>query len=130
MRKVQYLSNRNLLEEISKSKAQDKPTRTLVDMMMKMVERYSTKGNFRGYSYLDDMKSEALVHLTSSWHKFDETKSSNPFAYYSTIITNAFVRVLNAEKKSQDIRDDLLEMAGKDPSYSRQMKVADVQTAP
>lgn len=129
MRKVQYLSNKNLLTEISKSKAQDKPTRTLVDMMMKMVDRYSTKGNFRGYSYLDDMKSEALVHLVNAWHKFDETKSNNPFAYYSTIITNAFVRVLNAEKKSQDIRDDLLEIAGKDPSYSRQMKVADVQAS-
>jgi hypothetical protein len=52
--------------------------------------------------------------------QFDESKSQNPFAYYTAAITNSFTRVLNIEKRNQNIRDDILEMAGLNPSYTRQ----------
>jgi hypothetical protein len=34
-------------------------------------------------------------------------------------VTNSFVRIINLEKRNQVIRDDLLEMNGMNPSYSR-----------
>jgi len=37
-------------------------------------------------------------------------------------ITNSFTRVLNIEKKMQNIRDDILEENGLNPSYTRQFK--------
>ena len=52
--------------------------------------------------------------------QFDESKSENPFAYYTAAVTNSFTRILNIEKKSQNIRDDLLEEAGLTPSLTRQ----------
>jgi hypothetical protein len=52
--------------------------------------------------------------------QFDESKSENPFAYYTAAVTNSFTRILNIEKKSQNIRDDLLEEAGLTPSMTRQ----------
>ena len=53
--------------------------------------------------------------------QFNEDKSDNPFAYYTTVVNNSFTRVLNIEKKNQGIRDDLLEKAGQAPSWTRQL---------
>ena len=52
--------------------------------------------------------------------QFDESKSQNPFAYYTAAVTNSFVRVINIEKRNQNIRDDILEMNDLNPSYTRQ----------
>ena len=62
-----------------------------------------------------------LVILNNLGLKFDESKSDNPFAYYTAAITNSFTRVLNEEKKNQNIRDDILEINGLNPSWTRQM---------
>ena len=73
-----------------------------------------------GNTYNDEMKNQALLHLIQIGLQFDENKSANPFAYYTASITNSFTRILNIEKKHQDIRDDILEMNNKAPSYTRQ----------
>lgn len=90
-------------------------------MFMLLVERYSRRGNWRGYTYVDEMRSQALLQLSQIGLQFDESKSDNPFAFYTTAIRNCFTRVLNLEKKAQNIRDDLLIIAGAAPSYTRQI---------
>lgn len=77
-----------------------------------------------GNTYNDEMKASAVLQLTYVGLRFNEAKSSNPFAYYTAAITNSFCRVLNTEKRAQNIRDDILEMNGLNPSFSRQMKEA------
>ena len=52
--------------------------------------------------------------------QFDESKSNNPFAYYTAAVTNSFVRIINIEKRNQNIRDDILEMNDMMPSMTRQ----------
>jgi hypothetical protein len=91
-------------------------------MYWMLVDRYSRRGNWRGYTYLDEMKSLALMQLAQVGLQFDESKSSNPFAFYTTTITNCFTRVFNVEKKNQMIRDDLLIAMGASPSYTRQIE--------
>ena len=66
------------------------------------------------------MQSQALMQLSQIGLQFDESKSENPFAYYTAAITNSFTRILNIEKKNQAIRDDLLEMNDMNPSFTRQ----------
>jgi hypothetical protein len=66
------------------------------------------------------MRGQALLQLSQIGLQFDESKSQNPFAYYTAAITNSFTRVLNIEKKVQNIRDDILEMNGLNPSWTRQ----------
>lgn len=95
-------------------------TNTLAKMYMEMCNRYATKYNWRNYTYNDEMRSSAILQLTYVGLRFNEAKSDNPFAYYTAAITNSFCRVLNAEKRNQNIRDDILEMNGLNPSWSRQ----------
>jgi hypothetical protein len=95
-------------------------TNKLAHMFIKLCERYATRSNWRGYTYNDEMRSQALLQLSQIGLQFDESKSQNPFAYYTAAITNSFTRVLNIEKRNQNIRDDILEMNGLNPSYTRQ----------
>jgi hypothetical protein len=94
-------------------------------MFMKLCERYATRSNWRGYTYNEEMRGQALLQLSQIGLQFDESKSQNPFAYYTAAITNSFTRILNIEKKNQNIRDDILEMNGLNPSWTRQYADAD-----
>ena len=104
------------------SKDHGKITDKLARMYIMLCEKYAMKFNWRGYTYNDEMKASAILQLTYVGLRFNEAKSANPFAYYTAAITNSFCRVLNTEKRSQNIRDDILEMHGLNPSYSRQMQ--------
>ncbi len=96
-------------------------TNELAKMMMKLVERYAMRGNWRGYTYNAEMQGAALLQLSEVGLKFNEARSSNPFAYYTATITNSFTRVLNLEKRNQNIRDDMLQDGGYMPSFNRQL---------
>ena len=102
------------------SKDHGEMTRKLAMMFMKLCERYATRSNWRGYTYNEEMRGQALLQLSQIGLQFDESKSQNPFAYYTAAITNSFTRILNIEKKMQNIRDDILEMNGLNPSWTRQ----------
>ncbi len=94
----------------------------LASMFMLLVERYSRRGNWRGYTYVDEMRSSALLQLSQVGLQFDEAKGDNPFAFYTTTIQNCFTRVYNVERKNQNIRDDMLIIAGAKPSFTRQVE--------
>jgi len=102
-------------------------TPELAKMMMKLVERYAMRSNWRNYTYNDEMQSAALLQLSEVGLKFNEARSSNPFAYYTATITNSFTRVLNLEKKNQNIRDDILQDGGYMPSFNRQIEDEEAQ---
>lgn len=101
------------------SKTDGKATNKLATMWLKLVDRYATRGNVRGYTYNDEMKGQAILQLAQIGLQFDESKSNNPFAYYTAAVTNSFVRVINLEKRNQNIRDDILEMNDMNPSHTR-----------
>jgi len=102
------------------SKDHGRITENLGKMFIKLSERYAQRSNWRGYTYIDEMRGQAILQLSQIGLQFDESKSENPFAYYTAAVTNSFTRILNIEKKSQNIRDDLLEEAGLTPSSTRQ----------
>ncbi len=98
-------------------------THKLASMFILLVNKYSQRGNWRGYSYLEEMKGQALLQLAQMGLQFDEYKSDNPFSYYTASISNSFTRVFNLEKRNQDIRDDLLIDQGANPSFTRQIAI-------
>ncbi len=99
-----------------------KITNKLGTMFLKLVERYSHRGNWRGYTYVDEMRGQALLQLSYIGLQFNEQKSDTPFAYYTAAVNNSFTRVLNLEKRNQMIRDDILIEQGHLPSYGRQIQ--------
>ena len=104
------------------SKDHGRITENLGKMYIKLSERYAQRSNWRGYTYIEEMKGQAILQLSQIGLQFDESKSENPFAYYTAAVTNSFTRILNLEKKMQNIRDDLLEENGLTPSLTRQGK--------
>jgi hypothetical protein len=102
------------------SKEHGRITENLGKMYIKLSERYAQRSNWRGYTYIEEMKGQAILQLSQIGLQFDESKSENPFAYYTAAVTNSFTRILNLEKKMQNIRDDLLEENGLTPSLTRQ----------
>lgn len=99
-----------------------KITNTLATMFLKLVEKYGTRGNWRGYSYRDEMEGQALFQLCAAGLQFDENKSENPFSYYTQMMSNSFTRIFNIEKRGQMIRDDILIMNKQNPSHTREVE--------
>lgn len=113
-----YLSNSKLLPAVIAAKAKGRVTNELAEMLMMLTTRYAQRPCFSGYSYKEDMISEALTNLCQNALKFNEEKSNNPFAYYTQCINNSFLQFLNVEKKHRQIRDQLLVDLGENPSYN------------
>lgn len=108
------------MEDGEFSKDHGQITNKLARMYLMLCEKYSLRFNWRGYTYVDEMRASAVLQLTYVGLRFNEAKSNNPFAYYTAAINNSFCRVLNTEKRNQNIRDDILEINGLNPSWSRQ----------
>ena len=110
------------LDKGSFNKDHGRITEDLGKMFIKLSERYAQRSNWRGYTYNEEMRGQAILQLSQIGLQFDESKSENPFAYYTAAVTNSFTRVLNIEKKMQNIRDDMLEVNGLTPSSTRQSR--------
>jgi len=132
-RKKNFVNNADMLAEIISSKEKylkfegrkEYPeciSNNLAKMFHIMVERFSKKSNYVGYTYNEELRGTALLNLIQKWHKFDETQYSNAFAYYSRIIDNSFKSQLKKEKRVQAIKDEILISTGKLPSHSVQIK--------
>lgn len=93
----------------------------LVHMIMMLVDQFAKSGNWSGYTYIDDMKGSALVHLCDVALKFEESESSNVFSYLTQVASNKFTATLNSEKYQRKIKSTLMQDAGYNPTYGEQV---------
>lgn len=68
-----------------------------------IAENLAHKPRFMNYSYVDEMKSDAIENCLMYFDNFDSDKYSNPFAYFTQIIYYAFHRRINKEEKNRYI---------------------------
>jgi len=113
-----YLTNSKLLPAVIEAKEKGKLSDDLAKMLMMLTRKYAQRPCFSGYTYKEDMISEALANLCQNALKFNPEKSKNPFAFYTSCINNSFLQFLNVEKKHRRIRDQLLIDMGENPSYN------------
>ena len=76
----------------------------VAECFMKITEHYSLKGRWRGYTYLDEMKSEAILNCVKYAHNFNIDKSDNAFAYFTQYVENSFRQVWNNEDKQSKVK--------------------------
>lgn len=74
-----------------------------------IATKLSNKANFVGYTYKDEMVSDAIENCVNAVHSFNPEKSSNPFAYFTQIVWYAFLRRIEKEKKQTYIKYKSLE---------------------
>ena len=68
-----------------------------------IAENLAHKPRFMNYSFVDEMKSDAIENCLMYFDNFDSDKYSNPFAYFTQIIYYAFHRRINKEEKNRYI---------------------------
>lgn len=110
--KVNYVNNRDLFEamkkfhgEVQLAKQNDTPLPRVPDYigecLLLIATRLAKKPNFYAYSYRDEMISDGIENCLQYINNFDPEKSQNPFAYFTQIITFAFIRRIEKEKIQQ-----------------------------
>jgi len=106
MSKRNYLSNKEILPEIIEYKRTGVASERFGEIILTIATRLSTKPNFIGYTWKQDMISEAVLTCLKYAKNFDTEKSENPFSYLTTICYNAFQAYLNKQDMHSTIKDE------------------------
>lgn len=123
MSKKHYVNNADFLASLidykerckkaKKDKKEDPPIPNYVgECFLKIAEHLSRKPNFVSYSFRDEMISDGIENCIQYFRNFDETKSKNPFAYFTQIIYYAFLRRIMKEKKQLYVKYKATEQFG------------------
>lgn len=111
-----YINNRDLYESMKKHCGERKYAQEnglpvpeiphyVVESLFLIATRLASKSSFSGYSYKDDMISDGILNCIEYGIKnFNPDKTENPFAYFTQIIKQAFIRRIEKEKKQQYIK--------------------------
>ena len=78
----------------------------------KIADHLSRKPNFISYSFRDEMVADGIENCLMYFRNFDDSKSKNPFAYFTQIIYYAFLRRIMKEKKQLYVKYKATEMFG------------------
>ena len=95
-RKRNYLNNRDLLEEIIKSKEIGELTPKALNMLMMLAERSSNKLIYNNPDDKKDCIAYAYMDLYRYWKNFDPERSNNAFAYFTEVAKRGFAKGWNA----------------------------------
>jgi hypothetical protein len=118
-----YINNEDFLKALTEYKAKVQLAKStgaeapaipnyIGECFMKIAEGLSHKPNFINYTYRDEMISDGIENCLMYFANFDETKSKNPFAYFTQVIYFAFLRRIQKEKKQLYVKYKATEMIG------------------
>ena len=65
-------------------------------MLLLMIENISAKKTYKDKEVEKDCKQQAMLDCLQYWRGFDPEKSNNPFAYFTSVITNGLAKGWNA----------------------------------
>lgn len=100
-----YVSNAELLLEIVDFKSTGIASEELGQMLLAIANNYSSKGNFVGYTWRNDMVAEAVLTCIKYLKNFNPEKSTNAFSYVTQICKNSFKLYIKDQNKHSKIKD-------------------------
>ena len=101
-----YVNNSQMLNELAIYGKTGVITEELHLMFYEMAKRIGTKARFSGYTWIDDMISDAYLKCCTIVKKFDLDRT-NPYGYFTTVIMHYFWDALAGEHKQKKIKDRL-----------------------
>lgn len=114
-RKKNYINNADLLEALkvylkqcdeAEEAGKQLPQVPLYisECFMSIANRLASRTNFSGYMFKEDMIMDGIEDCLQYMRNFDPEKGSNPFAYFTQYIWNAFIRRIKREKHQMYIK--------------------------
>lgn len=88
----QYVSNPYLLKEMIKSKEKGELTQEALKMIYLIAENLTRKKFFKLPEDREDCIQTAMLDALLYWQSFDPEKSNNPFAYFTSLLTNGLAK--------------------------------------
>jgi hypothetical protein len=102
-----YVKNKEMLAALIEMKETGVIGEDLHLMFYKMAQSIGTKPRFSGYTWIEDMVSDAYLKCCNKADKFKPEKTNNPFGYFSTVIIHHFWDALAGENKQKNIKAKL-----------------------
>lgn len=114
-KKVNYINNKTLYgamihyknevqQTLLEGKSKPQVPRYIGESIILICNNLAKKPNFSGYTYKDDMIADAMIDCIAAVNNFNPDKTNNPFAYFTQIAWNAFIRRIYKEKKQTYIK--------------------------
>jgi hypothetical protein len=98
---VEY--RKKIAEAEAENKVPPRMPEFIGECIYKIATRLAMKPCFTGYSYKEEMISDAIENCILYFKYFDPGKTQNPFAYFTQVIYFSFLRRLEKEKKNRYI---------------------------
>jgi hypothetical protein len=116
----EYVNNQKFLEALVEYKKQVKLAESnnelkpkipeyIGECILAITENIAKRPNFSGYTFIADMKGDAIENCLTYLHNFNEEASKNAFSYFSTIIWYAFLRRIDRESSETYVKFKPLE---------------------
>ena len=99
------IEHRNKLKiSIENNKLKPQVSNYIGQSILLICNNLAKKPNFSGYTYKQEMISDGIIDCIAAVDNFDPDKTNNPFAYFTQIAWNAFIRRITKEKKQSYIK--------------------------
>jgi DNA-directed RNA polymerase specialized sigma subunit len=93
-----------LIEAKREEKQKPQVSNYIGQSILLICNNLAKKPNFSGYTYKQDMISDGIIDCIAAVDNFDPDRTNNPFAYFTQIAWNAFIRRIQKEKKQTYIK--------------------------
>jgi hypothetical protein len=120
LKPTHYVSNKDLyaamciyLSELKLSIENNEERPVIPDDIANAIIRIATNMsnlyNFIGYSFRDEMISDAILKCMIKIDRFDPNRGENPFAYFSQICWNEYITRIKIEQREHSVKAALIQ---------------------
>jgi hypothetical protein len=120
-----YVEPKKFDEEIMKYYDSGFMSNELAEMVSKISHKLSYASNFINYSYREEMVGDGVIRMMKALisKKYNRSKGTNPFSYFTRIAFNAFRNRIKKEKHIHEThekyKEELLFMSGTTSSMNK-----------